>query len=136
MKQYYIKIKGEPIPVTEKIYRAYKRPVWREKKNKEVRAEREVSYDVMVEIGREPEDKSQERVDKIVVEKLFLEKYSKLLPKALAELDEDEKFLIDEIYFKKQTERDISDMIGISCVAVHKRKKKILKKLKIFLEKF
>jgi len=129
LKQYYIKIKGEPIPVTEKIYRAYKRPVWREKKNKEVRAEREISYDVMIEIGREPEDKSQERIDKIVVDKLFSEFISKKLYEALDELDEDERFLIDERFFKNKSERQIGIETGIAQTTINYQKNKILKKL-------
>ena len=34
-KDYYICIKGEKVPVTEEVYRAYCRPVWAEKKRKE-----------------------------------------------------------------------------------------------------
>ena len=129
LNEYYIKIKGIKIPVSEEIYKAYKRPVWREEKNKEVRAEREVSYDLMTEIGREPEDKSQERIDKIVVEKLFLEKYLKLLHKVLDELDDDEKLLIDEIFFKDKSERTIEAETGVAQTTINYRKNKILKKL-------
>ena len=129
MKQYYIKIKGFPIPVTEEIYRAYKRPVWREKKNKEVRAEREISYDFMTEIGREPEDKSQERIDKIVVDKVFSEFISKKLYEALDELDEEERFLIDERFFKNKSERQIGIETGIAQTTINYQKNKILKKL-------
>jgi len=129
LKQYYIKIKGFPIPVTEEIYRAYKRPVWREKKNKEVRAEREISYDFMTEIGREPEDKSQERIDKIVVDKVFSEFISKKLYEALDELDEEERFLIDERFFKNKSERQIGIETGIAQTTINYQKNKILKKL-------
>ena len=32
---HYIEIDGEQIPVTEEVYRAYKRPIWAERKRKE-----------------------------------------------------------------------------------------------------
>jgi hypothetical protein len=31
-KQFYLTINGKEITVTEEVYRAYKRPIWREKK--------------------------------------------------------------------------------------------------------
>lgn len=34
-RQYYLTIEGQEIPVTEEIYRAYKRPVWAEHKRRE-----------------------------------------------------------------------------------------------------
>ena len=134
LNEYYIKIKGIKIPVSEEIYKAYKRPVWREKKRRIIRTEREISYDFMTEIGREPEDKTQERIDKIVVDKLFSEIISKKLYRALDELDEDEKLLIDEIYFKNKSERKISDIFAIPRKTIAYRKAKILEKLKEIIE--
>ena len=33
--EYYIEIDGQQIPVTEAVYRAYKRPYWKEKKRQQ-----------------------------------------------------------------------------------------------------
>jgi RNA polymerase sigma factor (sigma-70 family) len=136
LKQYFIKIGRQFIPVDEKVYRAYYQPVWREEKRAEVREEKEISYDFMAENGIEPEDKNRERVDTIVTERLFTEKYSEYLHSALRELDEDEKFLIDEIFFKGISERELSGETGIPRKTIAYRREKILEKLKKIIEKF
>ena len=42
---YYIKLSdGQVVPVTEEVYREYKRPQWREAKQKKVRQMREFSF--------------------------------------------------------------------------------------------
>lgn len=53
-KEYYIKLSdGQIIPVTEEVYREYKRPQWRETKQKKVRQMREFSLEYMIENGME-----------------------------------------------------------------------------------
>ena len=65
-------------------------------------------------------------VEQIVEDKLLLE----MLLKALETLTEDEMFLIDEIYFRGKSEREVSDKLKIPKTNVHRLKEKILKKLK------
>ncbi len=44
-KEYYIKLSdGQVVPVTEEVYREYKRPQWREAKQKKVRQMRDFSF--------------------------------------------------------------------------------------------
>ncbi|MGI6121333.1 MAG: sigma factor-like helix-turn-helix DNA-binding protein [Saccharofermentanales bacterium] len=130
-KQYHIKLNGELIPVTEEVYRAYQQPKWREKKQAEVRAQKEVSLDAMLETGYSGHlDSRQALVDEIVADKLLLDE----LLKALAELNEDERFLIDELFYKEKTEREIADSSNISHQAVHKKKNRILAKLEKLLK--
>jgi len=130
-KQYHIKLNGELIPVTEEVYRAYQQPKWREKKQAEVRAQNEVSLDAMLETGYSGHlDSRQALVDEIVADKLLLDE----LLKALAELNEDERFLIDELFYKEKTEREIADSSNISHQAVHKKKNRILAKLEKLLK--
>lgn len=57
------------------------------------------------------------------------------LHKALSLLSADERELIDRLYFQGQTEREAAISMGIYRNAVHKRKNRILGKLKNFLEK-
>src|SRR5690554_2017215 len=129
--QYHIKLNGELIPVTEEVYRAYQQPKWREKKQAEVRAQKEVSLDAMLETGYSGHlDSRQALVDEIVADKLLLDE----LLKALAELNEDERFLIDELFYKEKTEREIADSSNISHQAVHKKKNRILAKLEKLLK--
>ena len=46
-KNRYVWLDGMKIPVTEEVYRAYYRPVWREAKQKEVRKDAECSLDTL-----------------------------------------------------------------------------------------
>jgi len=43
---YYIEIDGQQIPVTEEAYRAYKRPLWAERKRQQRAHEREADLSV------------------------------------------------------------------------------------------
>jgi len=98
-KEYHIKLNGELIPVTEEVYRAYQQPKWREKKRAKVREEKDVSLDAMLEKGNLMLlDLGQAHVDDVVADKLLLDE----LLSALAELNNDERSLIDEIFYKEK----------------------------------
>lgn len=58
------------------------------------------------------------------------------LHKAISLLSDDERELVDRLFFQGQTEREAAAEMGIYRNAVHKRKNRILGKLKNFLEKF
>lgn len=58
------------------------------------------------------------------------------LHKALSLLSGDERLLIEWIFFEERAEREIAAEIGVYHNAVHKRKKRILYKLKKILENF
>lgn len=73
-----------------------------------------------------------ESVEETVLRKL---QYAQL-HKALSLLSDDERELIDRLFFQGQTEREAATDMGIYRNAVHKRKNRILEKLKIFMEKF
>ena len=93
-KEYYIKLSdGQVVPVTEDVYREYKRPQWREAKQKKVRQMREFSLEYMTENGMEHiySDK-QKLVEEIAEDNLMLE----TLMKALERLTDDEHFLIKD----------------------------------------
>ena len=61
-----------------------------------------------------------------------------ILHKALTQLDEESYQLIYALYFAKEraTEKKLADAMAVSQNAIHKRKKKILKTLKILVVKF
>ncbi len=80
-------------------------------------------------------DASREPIDKAVIDKIFSKDSLEKLNEALKCLPEEELNFILRIYKGKQSERDLSVVFGISQPAIHKRKTRILKKIKIFLEK-
>ena len=48
-KEYYIKVNDwTKVPVTEEIYRCYRRQQWKEAKRRKIRADMECSYELMV----------------------------------------------------------------------------------------
>lgn len=127
-KGYYIIINGEKVQVTEEVYRAFKRPAWTERKRREVRADMERSLDVFLNDGFDiPSDDAL--VDEIVEDKLLLD----MLLTALEELTADERSLIDALFYQEKSEREVANQNGISHQAVHKKKARILEKLKKLL---
>ena len=144
--QRYIEIDGEQIPVSEEVYRAYKRPLWAECKRKE-RAKRcrdengfrctkdcrtcEKTRDGSVLSLDKFNDEGYEVADSVdlaelAADKLLLEQ----LVKALDDLDPDERSLINALFYNDRTERDYASEVGISHQAVGKRKQKVIDKLR------
>ena len=117
-KEYNIKLPdGAIVPVAEEVYRAYKRPQWREAKKK--KSKREISFENFNDVHTLSDEKL---VEQIVEDKLLLE----MLLKALETLTEEERFLIDEIYYQEKTEREISKESRIPQQTINSRKKKII----------
>lgn len=77
-------------------------------------------------------DESQVDVETIVLKKLQNEQ----LHVALDSLDEKEKYLIIQIFFRQKSERALARELDISQNAVNKQRKRILRKLKKILENF
>ena len=127
-KDFYIQIRDEKIPVTEDVYYAYKRPAWRETKRRRVRNDNEYSLAALEEDGFEAVS-GEALIDDIVADNLLLEQ----LFAALAELTGDERGLIDALFFEEKSEREVARELGVSQPAIHKRRNRILEKLKKLL---
>ncbi len=82
-KEYFIELNGRKIPVSKEVYYAFKRPAWKERKRRQVRAEKELSLEAFADAGFEIPS-GQALVDEIVEDKLLLD----MLFKALSELTE------------------------------------------------
>ncbi len=143
----YIWVSGQPIEVTEEVYEAYtvgdRKMRYFEEDLKVQRIEldedgrikriipsREDSLDRLMEDNAEQYADDRESVEDTVLRRIGAQQ----LHTALAKLTEEERQLIDALYFRKQTEAAAAVALGISQQAVHKRKNKILKKIKLFLE--
>ena len=125
MKEYYITMKdGTKVPVTEEVYRAYKRPAWREHKRRIVRSEYERSLE------RFEEDhvpiSSNEVLEDIVADKILIETALCATP--------EERYIIDEIYYNGKSERELAKEIKTTQQNINKKKNRILLKLKILLK--
>jgi DNA-directed RNA polymerase specialized sigma24 family protein len=122
-KEYFIELNGRQIPVSKEVYDAFKRPAWKERKRRQVRAEKELSLEAFSDAGFEIPS-GQALVDEIVEDKLLLD----MLSKALLELTD------DELFFNDKSEREVAKEIGLSKTGVHKQKEKILSKLRNLLK--
>lgn len=92
---------------------------------------REDSYERLIEQNAQfPED--ADSVEEVVFKKLRHEQ----LREALSFLPDDEQELIRQLFFLERTEREVAEMLGVYHNAVHKKKVRILKKLKKFLQNF
>jgi DNA-directed RNA polymerase specialized sigma24 family protein len=129
-KDRYIWIDGMKVPVTEEVYRAYYRPVWREAKQKEVRGDMEYSLDALEDAGFEAVS-NDPLVDEIVADKLLLDE----LYAALAELTDDERSLIDALYYQEKSEREVSKETGVPRKTLSYHKTKLMDKLRRLIEK-
>lgn len=92
---------------------------------------REDSLDRLVDENARQFSDEQESVESVVLLKLEVDR----LHTALSLLTPEERALIQALFFDERKESELAVELGISQPAVYKRKMKILKKLKIFLEK-
>lgn len=75
------------------------------------------------------EDKSVS-VEAEVIRNIYLERVAK----CLETLSNEEYQLLQELFYEEKSERELSAYYGVSQPAIHKRKNKILRKLKKILE--
>jgi RNA polymerase sigma factor (sigma-70 family) len=132
MDKRYIWLDGTEIEVSEDVYNEYVRATWREENRRRACEKRECSYDFLCEHDLDEQTvRGQALVDDIVVDKILLEE----LYSALSELTDDERNLINALFYDERTERDVAAEKGVSQQAVHKKKVRILSDLKKLLKK-
>lgn len=141
-------ISGQFIEVTDEVYDAYMKGdrkmryfesdlkaerflLDKEGQIRQIIPSREDSLDRLMDDNAEQFADQQESVEDVVFRRFSVER----LYAALELLTEKERSLINAFFFDEMTEREVARVLGISQPAVHKQKNKILKKLKVFLEK-
>ena len=129
----FLPLHGMLMEVTEETYRDFYRDRRRQKYIDERSAENnDFSYDMLTTDDFNGEDilaDKSEPLDEQVIRKIMTDKLKIALPL----LTEDEQKLIREIFYEELSERSLAEKYCISQVAIHKRKGKILDKLKKLL---
>ena len=92
---------------------------------------REDSYERLIELDIQFWDDGENVEDQV-----FQKIQSEMIHKALSFLSDEEEKRIRLLFFEERTEREVAELMGIYHNAVHKRKKRILRKLKNILTKF
>lgn len=95
-KNYYIYLNNKKIPVSEDIYYAIKRDEWREEKRKIARDGKEISLNYILESTGGDFPSGDVFIEEIIENKNMLE----TLYAALEELSDDERAIIDALFFQ------------------------------------
>lgn len=132
--KFFIPLHGMLMEVTEETYRDFYKSKRRQKYIGERSAENgDFSYDMLTTDDFNGEDilpDKSEPLDEQVVQKIMTDKLKSALPL----LAEDEQKLIREIFYENLSERKLAEKYSVSQAAIHKRKTRILDKLKKFIE--
>lgn len=146
-KNFYLDIEGQLIEVSEEVYHEYKRAEEKEQyfmkrlkkghfiadsDNQKVTyiPSREQSYDKLLELNWEFSAQG-ESVEDTVLNSYLLEK----LNIALHTLTDNERILINELFYLEKSEREVCAALNMAKTTLHHRKKRILEKLRKEIEK-
>lgn len=132
-RRYTLIVKKKRIAVTEVVYKAYYKHKEREKYLNKLSDENHISLEVCNQNGVQVEylfARSQESIEDSIIRAEMITK----MMLCLKLLNAEERWLIDALYFQGKSESQIAGKIGITQQAVHKRKTKILTKLKKLIE--
>lgn len=132
-KEYYLYVKGQKIKVSEDVYKVYWRETNREKYLRQVdRKNHLLLFSSLDHDGHFEESIEDEgvNVDKIIETQMMIE----AVRKALSKLNEEEREIIERIYFQDESLVNIARTKKVSYQAIQWRKNRILKKLKKLLK--
>lgn len=134
-EKFFLPLHGMLMEVTEEDYKEYYKYNRRQKYIDECSRKRgDVSYDALdtdETLGAEVFADMKTDVEAAVINKMTVAE----LRKAFLLLSPDERELITAIYIQNLTEREYAKQKGVYHNAVHKRKLRILEKLKKFLDR-
>ena len=163
-KQYYITVKGQKVPVSEEVYRAYVRPVraqqramrrnWRcvlkADKYGLVRCKEDCSQCPYAQEGNVPTGNGTsldllceagfDAPSSVDIETEMIEceermEQSARVQGAIGQLNERQQYLIREIYFNGKTQKEIAEEIGATKQSVSNAIHRALTSMKKYLEK-
>ena len=134
-KEYYLYVRGQKVKVSEDIYKVY----WREKEHEKYleqvdRKNHLLFFSSLDHDGNFVDNIADESVDveKIVETQMMIE----AVRKAMSELNDEEREIIERLYFNDETLSSVARSKKVSYQAIQWRKNNILKKLKVLLKEF
>ena len=134
-KDYYLYVRGRKVKVSEDIYKVY----WREREHEKYleqvdRKNHLLFFSQLDHDGHFVDNIADESVDveKIVETQMMIE----ALRDAISKLNDEERDIIERLYFNDETLRSVAKLKSITHPALIKRRNKILEKLKKFIEEF
>ncbi|MEM1486218.1 sigma-70 family RNA polymerase sigma factor [Oscillospiraceae bacterium PP1C4] len=131
--KYTIIVNKKRIEVSEDVYRAYHQEREAERYQNKLIRQHEMSLERFRDNGVNI-DYLIAKFQPDVADKLISEELLKTLRYALDSLPEDEKFLINELFFIHKSKRKLAKELGIPRTTLNDKKHRILKKLKKILD--
>ena len=132
-KEYYLYVNGQKVKVSEQIYKVY----WREREHEKYLEQMDRKNHLLFFSSL---DHNRHFVDKIIDESVDVEKIVETqmmiesLRYAISKLNDEERDIIERLYFNDETVRSVAKLKSITHPALIKRRNKILEKLKKFIE--
>lgn len=123
------------IQVSKEVYDEFRRGEWRIKKNDGKHKANETEFSALLGGDDGAYENFHEFVDyesnpeNCIFKSLMIEK----LYSALEHLEKAERELIEALFFEEMSEREYAKKKGVYCNAIHKKKQRILEKIKKFL---
>lgn len=132
-KEYYLYVNGQKVKVSEQIYKVY----WQEKEHEKYLEQVDkknhlLFFSSLDHDGHFTDNIVDESIDvaKIVETQMMIE----ALRNAISKLNNEERDIIERLYFNDETLRSVAKLKSITHPALIKRRNKILEKLKNFIE--
>jgi len=134
-KEFYLYVNGQKVKVSEEIYKVY----WREREHEKYleqvdRKNHLLFFSSLDHDGHYVDNIVDESVDvaKIVETQMMIES----LRYAISKLNDEERDIIERLYFNDETLRSVAKLKSITHPALMKRRNKILEKLKKLSKNF
>ena len=129
-KEKYIYVRGKKITVSDEVYKAYKKQINHESHLNRLNRKHKVYgfEDYKLDLNSIVDENVD--IEKIIETKMRIED----LYKALEKLNDEERKVIDSLYFKEMTICDLAKEQQVSSKKIFSYRNKILKKLKEMLE--
>ncbi|WP_049533075.1 sigma-70 family RNA polymerase sigma factor [Streptococcus anginosus] len=132
-KEYSLYIKGKAVSVSEDVYKVY----WKIIEHEKYLQKKDWKYGIIPfssldHDGHFADNIVDESIDvaKIVETQIMIE----ALRNAISRLNDEERDIIERLYFNDETLRSVAKLKSITHPALIKRRNKILEKLKKFIE--
>lgn len=134
-KDYFLFVNGKKVEVSEEIYKVY----WQEKNHENYLRQLDQKNNLLLFSAFDKDGHFEDNiidknvdVEKIVQAQMMIE----AVRSALSKLTDEEREIIDRLYFNEETVRAVAKTKNISHPALIKRRNNILEKLKELLEDF
>ena len=132
-RKYTLIVQKKRITVSKEVYTAYYKCRNREKYLDKLAKEKNISFEACYEKSSQLEyllaSMKESLEDSIIMKEMIIQ-----MLQSLKQLDEKEQLLINELFFKGKSERQLSAETGIPQRTINDRKQKALRKLKKIIE--